>query len=118
MASHSKLYHPLRSLASTRASTPEYCLRCPLFKSKDSIRENLADRQLSLTIIVIATLYSYLLHYISQYNLHLAYTIQSNANPSSRRESVAVGLGRRESLIPPIPNGYSAIEQGGNRLGM
>jgi hypothetical protein len=72
----------------------------------------------SLVLVMISISYSYLLHYISQQDFRLAYSLQAAANPASRRESMAVGLGRRESLIPPVPNGYSTIEPSGNRLGV
>ncbi|CAD6573257.1 MAG: hypothetical protein TREMPRED_000761, partial [Tremellales sp. Tagirdzhanova-0007] len=61
-----------------------------------------------VAIAMIAISYSFLLHQIGRNDRRIAYSIISDSNPANRRESVAPG--RRESLLPPAPQGYSSIE--------
>jgi len=73
-------------------------------------------KMFSLAVAAIAIFYSFLLHYISRNDRSIAISIVSEMSPANRRESIAPG--RRESLIPPIPQGYSSIETGAARIGM
>ena len=74
----------------------------------------------SLVIFGVAILYSFLLHQIKRLDIALAYSLHADSKggsggSNSRRESM---VPRRESLIPPIPNGYNAIETGSVKMGV
>ncbi|WVR03460.1 hypothetical protein IAU60_000451 [Kwoniella sp. DSM 27419] len=83
-----------------------------------------------LAIVLISLFYSYLLHYIKNYDKRIALNIYQTSQPN-RRESIVPSMtgglavpgtgttSRRESLIPPSPAGYSAIESGAlNKIGL
>lgn len=63
----------------------------------------------SLVIIGISLFYSYLLHYIKDYDRHIAAAIYSSTQQGRRERDVSpAGTG----LIPPIPAAYGGIESG------
>ncbi|RXK39101.1 hypothetical protein M231_03606 [Tremella mesenterica] len=59
-----------------------------------------------IAVIAVAIFYSFLLHQMKRLDIKLAYGL---SNSAGRREGSST---RRESLIPPIPTGYNAIETG------
>ncbi|KIR63724.1 solute carrier family 31 (copper transporter), member 1 [Cryptococcus bacillisporus CA1873] len=62
-----------------------------------------------LVIIGISLFYSYLLHYIKDYDRHIAAAIYSSTQQGRRdRDGSPAGTG----LIPPIPAAYGGIESG------
>jgi hypothetical protein len=70
----------------------------------------------SIAIVFISISYSYLLHYIKDFDRSFVASMYSDSKGSiapSRRESI---MPRRESLRPPTPGqaGYSAIESPGS----
>jgi hypothetical protein len=72
----------------------------------------------SLAITIISIFYAYLLQSIRRYDRALAFGLYTDTrSPSSvRREgsstSILNGVGRSQSLIPPVPVGYQAVESG------
>ncbi|ORY34348.1 Ctr copper transporter family-domain-containing protein [Naematelia encephala] len=65
---------------------------------------------MSLSCILVALIsifYAYLIHLVRNYDRRIAYSLYVDS-----RASTSSGSGRRETLIPPIPTGYSAIETG------
>ncbi|ODN75948.1 hypothetical protein L202_05929 [Cryptococcus amylolentus CBS 6039] len=67
-----------------------------------------------LIIIAISLFYSYLLHYIKQYDRQVAYNVYSSqqSGSASRRDSNAGASSSGAGLIPPIPVGYGGAETG------
>ncbi|KIR98160.1 solute carrier family 31 (copper transporter), member 1 [Cryptococcus deuterogattii 2001/935-1] len=62
-----------------------------------------------LVIIGISLFYSYLLHYIKDYDRHIAAAIYSSTQQGRRdRDGSPAGTG----LIPPVPAAYGGIESG------
>lgn len=70
----------------------------------------------SLIIIGISVFYSYLLHYIKDYDRHVAAAIYSSTQQGRRDRD---GSPAETGLIPPIPTAYGGIEVGAlNRIGV
>ncbi|KAL7418895.1 copper transpport protein [Cryptotrichosporon argae] len=68
-----------------------------------------------LAIIALSISYAFLLSFIRHYDRTLAYGVYADSRGAGRRESA---VERRQSLIPPVPTGYSAVDAGAGKIGI